>query len=138
MPKEIDYSPANTAYWFGQLDSDEHVLFKEGLATDKWEFTTGTPAIAFSPSGAHSAYAANRAGQRLLVVDGAPEPGGPNVLSGNAGIVFDNEREFHFFHNSFPAGIELVCASVGEAPAPEASSCVQKARQIYPAAGESE
>jgi hypothetical protein len=132
MPKEIVFSPSDTAYWFGQLDSDEYVLFKEGMAGDRWKYITGTPAIAFSPSGAHSAYAATRPGERrMLVVDGISEPGGPNVMDGNAGIVFDNEREFHFL--DMAAGLQLVCASVGPAPAPESSSCVQKARQIYPA-----
>jgi len=131
--REIAYSPARSAYWFGELGPKNHVLFRDGAPGDRWEFVTGRPCVAFSPSGAHSAYAAHRGGQQLLVVDGVPEPGGPNVLFGNSGLVFDDEREFHFFSSRGFDTPELVCAAVGRAPAPEESACVRKARRVFPA-----
>jgi hypothetical protein len=124
------FSPLDArAFWFARRQRFWS-LFIEGTPPEgRYERIIGKPALAFSPSGRHRAYAAaGKGGSLQVILDGRPTSDAPMALLEGSGISFDGEDEYHYFEKEAFGGVFLVCASRTEGG--RAPRCRRAARRL--------
>lgn len=133
--------PYRFEFVFRPRDSLAHWLVHEtggvaiaagGSSGEVWDSIQGKPFLAFSPSGANRAFMAyKKGGKNHIVVNGEARPVADGFW-GPAGLVFDNEDEFHALVVSL-GEVKLLCGSVRPGLSADQSVCVRRSRGLYKA-----
>ena len=84
-------------FWVEHSDRRGDTIFAAGKRLGSWRLVDlGANWIAFSPSGRHYAFLADRGGSTELVVDGRVLEKGAPLPDDTAVLAFDDEDEFHY------------------------------------------
>lgn len=102
---------AGKPFWVEHSDLGGDAIYAAGKRLGTWSLVDlGANWIAFSPSGRHYAFLADRGGATELVVDGRVVEKGAPVPDDTAVLAFDGENEFHYLGGDGERMI-LVCGT---------------------------